>query len=56
MKGLFETLSSLLPMLGIVAPASLGQVPKRSVYIEPQGRLEACTSVAKKKVPVNLVT
>ena|SRR5579862_3905814 len=58
MKGLFEALLSLLAMLGIVAPTLLGQVPKPSVYIEPHGRLASglATSIAKKKVPVNLVT
>ena len=58
MKGLFAALLSLLAMLGIVAPTSLGQVPKPSVYIEPYARFAVClaTSMAKKKVPVNLVT
>lgn len=45
-------------MLGFVMPASFGQTPRPSVYLDPEGPLEPYLTAAMthRKVPVELVT
>jgi hypothetical protein len=58
MKNNLTALASLLLMLGLISQASLGQISKPSVYIDPHGPLVPylAAAIANKKVPIELVT